>query len=102
MGLYGCKIFGLRKKSNFWFLRFSACLSDLIVLKNETIFSVRTKKKTTNLLSVSPLFLVNLLGKMRVSTLLNFFVRNKIVALHFCNFSYLLSLVIVPRKSVSY
>lgn len=64
--------------------------------------SVGQRKKKNNLLSVSPLFLVNLLGEMRMSALLNFVVGNKIVELHFCNFSYVLSLVIVRRKSVSY
>lgn len=38
---------------------------------------------------------------MSMSTLLNFIVGNKTVELHFFNFSNVLSLVIVPRKSLS-
>lgn len=101
MALYGYRILGSRKKSNFYFLRFSACLSDLIVLKNEILLFISRTKNITNLLSVSPRLLVNYPGKMRMSTLLNFIVGNKTVELHFFNFSNVLSVVIVSGKGLS-
>jgi len=74
MALYKCKIFASRKK--FFFSRFSVCLPDLLVLKNETISPVRRTNNKDNL-CVSLLFLVNFPGKMTRSTLLSFFVTKQ-------------------------